>query len=368
MTSETAPTAKPWIEAIHAYVPGRATGADGRELIKLSANENPLGCSPAAAAAMAAVSGGARYPDPDAADLRAAIGELHHIDPARIVCGTGSGELLQCAVQAVAGTGDEVLFSRYSFSLYPLLAHKVGATPVYAEDDNYAASVDKLLAAVTPRTRVVLLDNPNNPVGSFLPPEEIARLHAGLPSDLLLVVDEAYGEYVDPAHQQAAFGLAAAHQNVLVSRTFSKAYGLASERVGWMTGDPHLIDLINRLRGAFNVTVSGQVAARAAVGDQKFVERSRNHNAAGLARFTEAVEALGNRGLRAVPSKANFLLVLFEGALSAERALAALAEAGYAVRHLPGQGLPQALRITIGSDEDMDRIAAVLRREAEAAG
>ncbi|MBU1606525.1 MAG: aminotransferase class I/II-fold pyridoxal phosphate-dependent enzyme, partial [Alphaproteobacteria bacterium] len=209
--------------------------------------------------------------------------------------------------------------------------------------------------------------NPNNPTGTFLPVDEVARLHAGLPRDVLFVLDQAYGEYLQPGEDDGGLALAARHDNVLVTRTFSKIYGLAGERIGWATGATALIATLNRIRGPFNVTVSGQVAARAALADQDFVERSRRHNAEGLARFAEAVETLGNRGLHAVPSKANFLLVLFEGALSAERALAALAEAGYAVRHLPGQRLPHALRITIGSTEDMDEIAAVLRREAEAA-
>ena len=367
MTSETGPTAKPWIEAIHAYVPGRATGADGRKLIKLSANENPLGCSPAAAEALAGVRTGARYPDPDATQLRAAIGELHGIDPARIVCGTGSDELLNLAAQGYAGPGDEVLFPRYSFAVYDIAARRCGAVPVEAPDRGYGADVDALLAAVTPSTRVVFVANPNNPTGTFLPVDEVARLHAGLPRDVLFVLDQAYGEYLQPGEDDGGIALAARHDNVLVTRTFSKIYGLAGERIGWATGAPALIATLNRIRGPFNVTVSGQVAARAALADQDFVERSRRHNAEGLARFAEAVETLGNRGLHAVPSKANFLLVLFEGALSAERALAALAEAGYAVRHLPGQGLPHALRITIGSTEDMDEIAAVLRREAEAA-
>ncbi|WP_454598348.1 histidinol-phosphate transaminase [Qipengyuania sp. SM2507] len=363
----SSPTAKPWIQAIHAYVPGRATGADGRELIKLSANENPLGCSPAAVDAMAAVSSGARYPDPDAAELRAAIGGLHGIDPERIVCGTGSDELLNLAAQGYAGRDDEVLFSRYSFSVYDIAARRCGATPVEAPDRDYGTDVDALLAGVTPATRVVFVANPNNPTGTCLPAAEVARLHDGLPRDVLFVLDQAYAEYLQAEEDDGGLELAAAHDNVLVTRTFSKIYGLAGERIGWATGSPGLIATLNRIRGPFNVTVSGQVAARAAVSDQQFVDRSRAANAAGLARFTEAVEALGNRGLRAVPSKANFLLVLFEGALTAERALPALAEAGYAVRHLPGQGLPQALRITIGSDEDMDMIAAVLRREAEAA-
>jgi histidinol-phosphate aminotransferase len=273
------PQPKPWIRQIHAYVPGKSKSASGKPLTKLSANENPLGSSPAALAALAEGHVAADYPDPDARLLREKIASVHGLDPDRIVCGTGSGELLHCVMQALAGLGDEVLCSRYSFSLYPLLAHKVGATSVFAEDDGYAASVDNQLAAVTERTKVVLLDNPNNPVGTFLPPAEVVRLHAALPPQVLLVVDEAYGEYVDPALQKAGFELAAAHENVLVSRTFSKAYGLASERVGWVTGAPHLIDLINRLRGAFNVSVSGQKAALAALGDQDFVAASREHNA-----------------------------------------------------------------------------------------
>ncbi|AOL93662.1 histidinol-phosphate transaminase [Porphyrobacter sp. LM 6] len=356
------PQPKPWIAQIHAYVPGKSKSASGKPLTKLSANENPLGSSPAALAALAEGHVAADYPDPDARALREKIAEVHGLDPDRIVCGTGSGELLHCAVQALAGPGDEVLASRYSFSLYPLLAQKVGATPVLAADDNYAASVDNLLAAVTERTKVVLLDNPNNPVGTFLPPSEVVRLHAGLPSDVLLVVDEAYGEYVDPAFQSAAFELAAAHENVLVSRTFSKAYGLASERVGWVTGAPNLIDLVNRLRGAFNVSVSGQKAALAALGDQAFVTASREHNAKERTRFAEAIAMLGNHGISACPSEANFLLVHFEGSVSAAQALEALSDAGYAVRHLPSQGLPNSLRITIGTAEATTDVIATLRR------
>lgn len=356
------PEPKPWISEIHAYVPGKSKSASGKPLVKLSANENPLGSSPAALAALAEGHVAADYPDPDARALREAIAEVHGLDPALIVCGTGSGELLHCAVQALAGPGDEVLASRYSFSLYPLLAQKVGATPVLAADDHYAASVDNLLAAVTERTRVVLLDNPNNPVGTFLPPEDVVRLHAGLPSDVLLVVDEAYGEYVDPAFQRIGFDLAAAHENVLVSRTFSKAYGLAAERVGWVTGSPHLIDLVNRLRGAFNVSVSGQKAALAALGDQGFVAASRTHNTRERTRLAEAVAALGNHGISACPSEANFLLVHFEGAVTAVQALEALSDAGYAVRHLPSQGLPRSLRITIGTTEAVSDVITTLRQ------
>jgi histidinol-phosphate aminotransferase len=356
------PEPKPWISEIHAYVPGTSKSASGKPLVKLSANENPLGSSPAALAALAEGHVAADYPDPDARTLREAIAQVHGLDPALIVCGTGSGELLHCAVQALCGPGDEVLMSRYSFSLYPLLAQKVGATPVFAEAKGHGASVDHLLAAVTPATRVVLLDNPNNPVGTFLPPAEVARLHAGLPSGVLLVIDEAYGEYVDPAFQTQAFALAQAHENVLVSRTFSKAYGLAAERVGWVTGSAYLVDLVNRLRGAFNVSVSGQKAALAALGDQSFVAASREHNARERTRLAEAIAGLGNHGISASPSEANFLLVHFEGTVTAPQALDALADAGYAVRHLPSQGLPNALRITIGTTEATSDVIATLRQ------
>lgn len=233
--------------------------------------------------------------------------------------------------------------------------------PVEAADKDYASDVDALLGALSDRTRVVFLANPNNPTGTYLPAAEISRLHAGLPSDVLLVIDQAYAEYLDPGEDDGALQLAGAHENVLVTRTFSKIYGLAGERIGWATGAPGLIETLNRIRGPFNVTASGQAAALAALGDQDFVARSQAHNAKELARFTAAIEAMGNHGLRAIPSRANFLLVLFEGKVTAVQALEAIAQEGYAVRHLPGQGLPQALRITIGAAQDMDAITKALR-------
>jgi histidinol-phosphate aminotransferase len=357
------PQAKPWILGIHAYQPGKSQSASGKPLVKLSANENPLGTSPAALAALAAARGeAATYPDPDSRRLREAIAALHGLDPARVVCGTGSDELLNLAAQGFAGPGDEVLFSRFSFAVYDIAARRCGATPVEAPDRDLGTDVDALLAAVTPATRVVFLANPNNPTGTFLPPAEVARLHAGLPADVLLVIDEAYGEYVDPALQPAAMELAAKADNVLVTRTFSKIYGLAAERIGWGTGAPGLVDVLNRIRGPFNVTASGQMAALAALGDQGFVAASREHNTRERARLAEAVAALGNYGLSVTPSEANFLLVHFAGAVGAAQALEALSEAGYAVRHLPSQGLPDALRITIGKSDDMTRVIATLRR------
>lgn len=367
MPDNAAPQMKPWIAAIHAYVPGKSKSADGKPLVKLSANENPLGTSPAALEALAAPRTPRDYPDPDSVALRSAIGELHGIDPARIVCGTGSDELLNLAAQAFAGPGDEVAFSRYSFSVYDIAARRCGATPVEVADKDYGTDVDGLLAAVNDQTRVVFIANPNNPTGTFIPRAELERLHAGLPSDVLLVVDRAYAEYVAPEDDDGALELAARADNVLVTHTFSKIYGLAGERVGWGTSAPGIIDALNRIRGPFNVTLGAQAAALAALEDQDFVVSSREHNRKARADFVDTVEALGNHGLRAVPSEANFVLVLFEGDIAAEDALKAIGDAGYAVRHLPGQGLPQALRITIGTTQQMDDIASVLRGMAEGA-
>lgn len=365
--TERRPTMKPWISEIHAYVPGKSAAADGRPLIKLSANENPLGTSPAALAARAKADRVDLYPDPASHLLREAIGAQYGVDPARLVCGTGSDELLNLAAQAFAGPGDEVVYVRYGFAVYDIAARRCGAQPVVAPDADYGTDVDALLACVTERTRVVFLANPNNPTGSYIDAAELARLHAGLPADVLLVVDRAYAEYVEGDDDDGALALAEAHENVLVTHTFSKIYGLAGDRVGWATGAPHLVDALNRIRGPFNVGISGQAGALAALEDQEFVRASRDHNRAERARFARAMAALANHGIRPLPSEANFVLVLFEGALSAETALEALNAAGYAVRWLPGQGLPQGLRITVGTADQMDAVAATIRQLAERA-
>lgn len=360
------PVPKPWIAAIHAYVPGKSSGADGKPLVKLSANENPLGTSALALAARREANRPATYPDPDSRALREALGEVHGLNPARIVCGTGSDELLNLAAQGFAGVGDEVVYVRYGFAVYDIAARRCGAVPVEAPDRDYGTDVDALLACVNEKTRVVFVANPNNPTGTYLPPAELARLHAALPADVLLVVDQAYGEYLTAEEDDGGLALAQAHDNVLVTRTFSKIFGLAGDRIGWGYGAPGIVDVLNRIRGPFNVGLAGQAAALAAVRDADFVRSSREHNTAERTRFEQAMAALGNHGIRPVPSKANFVLVLFEGALSAEAAMAAIAEAGFAVRHLPGQGLPHALRITIGTAAQMDAVTAAIQSAAEA--
>ena len=363
------PLPKPYICDIHAYVPGKSAGTDGRKLVKLSANENPLGHSPAAREAMQEIAAGkgGMYPDPDSAQLRKTIAHLHGLDAAQVVCGTGSGELLYLAVQGYAGVGDEVLYARYSFSLYELTARRVGSVPVEAPDKDYATDVDALIACITPKTRVIFLANPNNPTGTLANRADVARLHKAIPAEVLLVLDQAYAEYLAPHDDDGGLALAQNADNVLVTRTFSKIYGLAGERIGWATGAPHIIDTLNRIRGPFNVTATAQAAAIAALSDQAFVERSRAHNTQWRGWLADEIAALGNYGLSVVPSQCNFLLVLFPNAALAETVLNGLMAAGYIVRWLPGQELPHALRITIGTEVDMRGLAAALRQIVERA-
>ena len=355
----TAPAPKPWIDAIAPYVPGRSTTGHGGTAIKLSSNENPFGTSEPARAAYAAERHSLdRYPDAGAALLREALAAKHDLDPARVIYGTGSDEILHLAAGAFAGVGDEVLQVRYGFAVYEIAARRVGATLVVADDADYATDIDALLAAVTPRTRVVFVANPNNPTGTYIDRQAIARLHAGIPSDCLLVIDQAYAEYLDPADDDGGLELARSAPNVLVTRTFSKIHGLAAERIGWGYGPAPVIAALHKIRAPFNVTTAGQAAAVAALGDDGFVTRSRTHNATWRAWFAAAMDAIP--GLRAVPSEANFSLILFEGRLTAQAAYEGLMERGYIVRWLPGQGLPNALRITIGTEAETRGVAAAI--------
>ena len=353
---------KPWIDAIAPYVPGRATTDSGVKAAKLSSNENPLGTAPEARKAYAAAAATLeRYPDAGATALREAIGAHYGIEPDRVIQGTGSDEVLHLATGAFAGAGDEVLFVRYGFAVYPIAARRVGATPVEAPDGDYATDVDTLLAAITPRTRVVFVANPNNPTGTYTSKAEIARLYAGILDDCLLVLDQAYTEYLDPEDDDGALELARTKPNVLVTRTFSKIFGLAAERIGWGYGSAQVIEAMHRIRGPFNVTTGGQAAAVASLAAADFVEASRAHNAEWRGWFDAEIAKMDNSGLRAIPSKANFVLVLFEGETTAEQAYTGLMERGFIVRWLPGQGLRHGLRITIGTGEQMRAIVVAIR-------
>jgi histidinol-phosphate aminotransferase len=348
---------------IAPYVPGRSATDDGRKVVKLSSNENPLGTSDAAKAAFAAHAADlARYPDASAAALREAIASHYALDPARVIYGTGSDEILHMVTGAYAGPGDEVVQVRYGFAVYEIATRRVGATLVVAPDADYATDVDALLAAVTPRTRMVFIANPNNPTSTLTSRSEIARLHAGLRADIMLVIDQAYAEYLEPDEDDWGLELAKTQANVVITRTFSKIYGLAAERIGWGYGSAEAVLAMHRIRQPFNITSAGQQGAIAALHDTAFVDQSRAHNATWRAWLTEEIAKMGNAGLRAVPSKTNFLLILFEGAVSAETAYKGLMAHGYMTRWLPGQGLANGLRITIGTEEETRGVAEALRK------
>jgi histidinol-phosphate aminotransferase len=364
----TSPQPKPWILDIAPYVPGRSTTDDGRVVAKLSSNENPLGTSKEASAAFAVHKTDlARYPDASAGALRAAIADKYGLDPARVIHGTGSDELLHLAVGAYAGPGDEVIQVRYGFAVYEIATKRVGATLVVAPDKDYATDVDAVLAAVTERTRLVFIANPNNPTGTFTPRAEIARLHANLPRDVMLVLDQAYAEYLSADDDDHGLSLARHQPNVIITRTFSKIYGLAAERIGWGYGSAVAVDAMHRIRAPFNVTSAGQAAAIAAVEASRFVDHSRAHNDTWRGWLADEVAKLGNAGLRAVPSKANFLLILFDGKVTAETAYKRLMDHGYITRWLPGQGLANGLRISIGTEAETRGLADALRMITEAA-
>lgn len=364
------PVVKPWIDAIDAYVPGRAKADGASRVVKLSSNENPLGPSAKAIEAMAKVAGEAhRYPDGASHELREAIAACHGLELDRVVCGTGSDEILQLLALAYASAGDEVLYVRHGFMVYPIAAMRAGATPVAAPDVDYTADVDQLLANVNPRTRIVYIANPNNPTGTMIGRAEIARLHAGLPRNVLLVLDAAYAEYIDDPDYEDGIALARTEPNVITTRTFSKIYGLAAERIGWGYGPRPVIDAINKIRGPFNVSSAGQAGAVAALADQAWVAHCRDHNSRWRTWLADEVAKLGNVGLRAVPSAANFILITFDqdGPVTAETANRFLTAEGYLTRWLPKQGLGHGLRISIGTEEETRGVADALRRFVEQA-
>ena len=358
------PVPQPGILEIAPYVPGRSSAPGKDRVIKLSANESPLGASPKAIEAYRAMAETLEiYPEGSSRALRAALGETNGIDPDRIVVGAGSDEVLHLLAQTYIGEGDEAVMSQYGFMVYPIVTRAAGGTPVVAAETDYRADVDALLAAVTERTKIVFLANPNNPTGSYLDAAALDRLHAGLPETVLLVIDSAYAEYVTADDYGVGISLVERSENVVMVRTFSKM-GLAAARVGWLYGPGHLVDAVNRIRGPFNVSVPGQAAAEAAARDLAFTHRLREHNEKWRAWLTNQLD--GNR-MRVLPSQGNFILVLFPdtpGQRAAD-ANAALLERGLVVREMGGYGISNGLRISIGSPEAMEAVADCLKNLME---
>jgi histidinol-phosphate aminotransferase len=353
-----APRPQPGILDIALYVSGES-GLPGRtEVLKLSSNENPHGPSPKARAAFAAAAADLhRYPSTDHAALRRAIGEVHGLDPDRIICGVGSDEVLQFVAQAYAGPGDEVIVTRHGFSMYPILARMVGATPVEVAEAERRVDVDAILAAVTPRTRLVFLANPANPTGTMLTEAELHRLAAGLPPDAILVHDGAYAEFV-PGFDGGA-SLVEAFPNVVMTRTLSKIHGLGGLRIGWGYARRELIDVLTRIRQPFNLSNAHLATAEAAIRDTEWRDFCRDENLRCRALMTDALRQMG---LGVDDSFTNFVLVRFADAAQAGAADAALKADGIIVRRVAGYHIPEALRITVGLEADCRRVIATIGR------
>jgi histidinol-phosphate aminotransferase len=344
---------------ISAYVPGddRSSAA---KVFKLSSNETPLGPSPLAIEAYRANADRLHvYPEGSARMLREAIAAAYGLNPDRIVCGNGSDELLTLLAQTYLSAGDEAIFSAHGFLIYRIAILAAGGTPIVAPETDETASVDAILAAVTPKTRIVYLANPNNPTGTYLPHDEVKRLHARLPGNVLLVLDAAYAEYVRRNDYASGVELASEAENVVMTRTFSKVFGLANLRIGWAYGPASVIDALNRTRGPFNVSGPALAAGAAALSDRAHLEKAVAHNSTWLEWLTREVVALG---LRVTPSIGNFLLIHFPDAKGhgAAEADAFLRERGLVLRRVAGYGFPNALRMTVGTEEANRAVLAAL--------
>jgi len=360
MTHEARLVPRPGILDISPYVGGEAKVAGIQRPIRLASNESALGPSTKAIAAYRALAGEIhRYPDGNAEELREALGQCHGVDPARIVCGAGSDELIALLLRCYAGPGDEVLYSRHGFLMYPINALAAGATPIAAPERELTTDVDAVLARVTERTRVVFIANPNNPTGTYLGAGEMARLHAGLPPSVLLAIDAAYAEFVNRNDYEAGIALVNRAENVVMLRTFSKIYALAGLRLGWAYCPPAIADVLNRVRGPFNVSVAAQAAGIAAVGDVEALNGARVHNDQWLPWLSERLARLG---LLLTPSVANFVLARFpdDPRRNADAAFAFLQSRGILTRKMGAYGLPHHLRITIGTGPEMESVATAL--------
>ncbi|MEQ3625094.1 MAG: histidinol-phosphate transaminase [Celeribacter sp.] len=343
---------QPGIMDIALYVGGQSRVEGVEDVVKLSSNENPFGPSPAAIEAIAASAAQAhRYPPTDHADLRAALGSVHGLDPERIICGVGSDEIIHFLNQAYAGPGDEVLHTEHGFSMYKISAKAAGATPVEVPERARVTDVEALIAGVSERTRLVFIANPNNPTGTFIGGQDLRRLAEGLPEDVILVLDGAYAEFAEGYDGGAA--LVDEFPNVVMTRTFSKLYGLGGLRIGWAYASREVIDVLNRIRGPFNLSNTQLAAAEAAVRDRDYVATCLAENATQRARLAQG---LADLDIPSDPSEANFVLARFADAAEAEACDLFLQSRGLIVRRVGSYNLPQCLRITVGDEASVTRL------------
>ena len=353
-----APRPRPEILSISPYIGGEAELPGINRVIKLSSNEGPFGAPPGARAAYASLSERIHlYPDGSATLLRRAIAQKFGLDADRIVCGAGSDDLIYLLTLAYTGPGTEIIMSAHGFSIYGIAAQFAGARTVKAPELNLTADVDAMLARISPATRVVFLANPNNPTGSMLPATEVARLRAGLPPEVLLVLDAAYAEYVERPDYDPGIALVNAGDNTVMTRTFSKVFGMGGMRLGWAYAPPAVVDVLNRVRAPFNVNAAAQAAGVAALAEPGWLEMSRAHNREWRAWLATALSAAG---IKIWPSEGNFLLADFATPERARAADAALRARGIIARGTTGYGLAQCLRISIGTGEECEAVAETL--------
>ncbi|MDQ0456563.1 histidinol-phosphate transaminase [Rhizobium paknamense] len=361
MSAKLEPAPRPGILDIAAYVPGKEHAPGVAKVYKLSSNETPLGPSPKAIEAFkAAASQLEIYPDGQAVKLRQAIASAHGLNPANILCGNGSDELLGLLCHVYLGTGDEAIITEHGFLVYKIQITAAGATPVTVKENNGQVDVDAILAAVTDKTKMVFIANPGNPTGTYVPGAEIRRLVAGLPKHVLLVLDAAYAEYVRRNDYEAGIEIVSENRNVVMTRTFSKIYGLAALRIGWIYAPAAIIDAMNRVRGPFNLNSAAIAAGAEAILDREFTDKVVDFNLGWLTRLTQEFEAMG---LKVTPSVTNFLLIHFpdEDGKRAPEADEFLTSRGYILRAVKAYGFPNSLRMSIGTEEANLGVIAALK-------
>lgn len=349
----------PGILDITPYVGGESKAPGAARIIKLSSNENPFGSSPKALAALSGKLHLEKYPDGNCIELRHAIADKFGLESGRIVCGAGSDEIIGMLCKAYLMPGDEVVYANHAFLMYGIFARACGAKTVEVPEIDLCPDLDAMRAAVTDKTKIVFLTNPNNPTGSYNTPADIRRFREKLPARVLLVLDDAYAEYADAEEgYENGFAFAKGRDDVVVLRTFSKIYGLAGLRLGYGYCPAEIADILNRVRGPFNVSAPAQVAGLAALSDDAFIDKSVTHNREWRDWSAKQLSALG---LKVWPSVANFILVSFDTADRAESCRLFLKERGILVRQMGAYKLPDSLRVTIGTAEDMALAVSAIR-------
>ena len=358
-----------YVRAIAPYEPGRPIsevarelGLDERTIVKLASNENPLGVSPGVREAIAReLPELARYPDGNAFGLKAALSAHHGLAPERIVLGNGSNDILELVAAAFLAPGRAAVYSQHAFAVYPLATQARGAQSIVVPAENFGHDLQGMLAALTPQTRVVFIANPNNPTGTFVSGRELSDFLDRVPSDVVVVLDEAYTEYLPADCRYDSISWLKRHRNLVVTRTFSKAYGLAGLRVGYGLCDPKIADLLNRVRHPFNVNSLALAAAVAALADREFVEKGCEINSSGMRQLTDGFSALG---LEYIPSVGNFVSFRVPRAHDKARAGAvfqSLLRQGVIVRPVGGYGMPDHLRVTVGLPEENRKFLEALK-------